>query len=314
MSKFQVLHDGIYCIDSGYEQDDYAAIYLLREGDEVAIIETATQHCLPRLLEVLTELAISYQQIKYVIATHIHLDHAGGGGAMMEIFDQARLIAHPRGAKHMIDPTKLIKASMAVYGEGTFKRLYGDIKAVDESRVDIADDGDIYTVGGRDLVFLDTPGHARHHFCIYDAKSKGIFSGDTFGTSYPVLHNLRHGLIPSSSPAHFDPEAMNNSLDKLLACQPDYMYLTHYGEIDQPVAKAVELKQWLSDMQDLCQKHNPVDEASRLALENALRQMTIDKLAGQVCCSEAELLTLLDTDIKLNAQGLAAWWETTLND
>ncbi len=313
MNKYQALHDGIYCVDSGYEQDNYAAIYLLREGDEVAVIETATRHSIPRLLEVLTDLGIGCQQIKYVIATHIHLDHAGGVGAMMELFDQARLIAHPRGAKHMIDPAKLIKGSMEVYGEDAFRSLYGDIKAVEESRVDIAEDGDIYAVGGRDLVFLDTPGHARHHFCIYDDKSKGIFSGDTFGISYPVLHNLKHGLIPSSSPAHFDPEAMNNSLDKLLACRPEYMYLTHYGEIDKPAAKAADLKQWLSDIQSLCQKLNPVDEASRLELEKALHQITVEKLAGQVSCSTTELLDLLRTDIRLNAQGLAIWWESTLN-
>ncbi len=313
MGEFETLREGIYCVDSGYEHSNYAAIYILREGDEVAVIETATQHCIPRLLRVLTELEISCQQIKYVIATHIHLDHAGGVGAMMEIFNRARLIAHPRGAKHMIDPAKLIKGSMEVYGEEAFRALYGDIKAVEESRIDIAEDGDKYAVGGRDLIFIDTPGHARHHFCIYDAKSKGIFSGDTFGISYPVLHNLKHGLIPSSSPTHFDPEAMLSSLDKLLAYQPEYIYLTHYGEVDQPAAKANDLKQWLYDIQDLCQKINPVDEVSRLELEDALRQMTVDKLAGQASCRETEILSLLRTDIKLNAQGLSFWWESMRN-
>ncbi|MCP3687121.1 MAG: MBL fold metallo-hydrolase [Gammaproteobacteria bacterium] len=311
MNDYRALRDGIYCVDSGYEQREYAAIYLLREGDEVAIIETATQHSIPRLLKVLSDLKISHQQIKYVIATHIHLDHAGGVSAMMAMFDQARLIAHPRGVKHMLDPEKLIKGSIEVYGEQTFRRLYGDIKPVDESRVDVAEDGDKFMLAGRELVFLDTPGHARHHFCIYDAKSRGIFSGDTFGISYPLLHNLKHGLIPSSSPTHFDPVAMNSSLDKLLAYQPEYIYLTHYGEIDQPAAKANELRQWLADLQDLCLKINPVDAASKLELKNALRHMTVDKLAGQVSCSEAELLALLGTDIKLNAAGLAIWWEST---
>ncbi len=309
MAIFQALTHGIYCIDSGYIQNQYCAIYLLIEGDEVAIIETGTSHTIDRVLSLLDNLRITPEQIKYVIPTHIHLDHVGGASGMMTLFGQARLIIHPRGARHVIDPTKLISGSISVYGESVFNRLYGDIKAIDESRIDIAEDRDSFSLGNRELIFIDTPGHARHHFCIYDAGSNGIFTGDTFGLSYPPIKNRPHGLMPSSSPVHFDADAMLTSIDRLLEFKPDSMYLTHFGQIDHPAEKASDLRQWVFDFVDLCEKIKPVDDASTVALEDALRQMAVDKLGNSVDISTDELLTLLSTDIKLDAQGLAIWWQ-----
>lgn len=313
MARYQALGHGIYCIDSGYVEDEFAAIYLIQEGDEVAIVETGTFHTIPNVLEVLAELDIKHSQIKYVIPTHIHLDHAGGASGMMALFDRARLIVHPRGARHMIDPSRLIAGSEAVYGEETFKRLYGEIKPIDENRVDIANDLDVFMLGNRKLVFIDTPGHAKHHFCIYDAQSKGIFTGDTFGLSYPPLKNRAHGLIPTSSPVDFNPEAMLNSVDRLLDFQPEHMYLTHFGVIDQPQDKIADFKLWITDYLALCERINPVDEATIFELEQALRQMTADKLGSSAACNEAELLALMSTDIRLNAQGLAIWWQARNN-
>ena len=313
MARFQALGHGIVCIDSGYVDNEYAAIYLIQEGDDVAIIETGTFHTIPNVLDVLSELDIKHSQIKYVIPTHIHLDHAGGASGMMALFDQARLIIHPRGARHMIDPSRLVAGSEAVYGEETFKRLYGEIKPIDEKRVDIANDLDVFALGNRELVFIDTPGHAKHHFCIYDAQSKGIFTGDTFGLSYPPLKNRAHGLIPTSSPVDFDPEAMLNSVDRLLDYQPERMYLTHYGDIDQPQKKIGDFKHWISDYLTLCERINPVNEVATLELEQALRQMTVEKLGATAGCNETELLALMSTDIRLNAQGLAVWWQARNN-
>lgn len=311
MPNYQDLSNGIYCIDSGYIRHEYAAIYLLQEADEVAIIETGTFHSIPNVLALMSDLGISNDQIKYVIPTHIHLDHAGGVSVMMDLFEQARLIVHPRGARHMIDPSRLVAGSMAVYGEEPFKRLYGEIKPVDEARVDIANDLDVYSLAGRELVFVDTPGHAKHHFCIYDAKSKGIFTGDTFGLSYPMFKNLPHGLIPTSSPVDFDPEALIKSVDRLLDYQPERMYLTHFGAVGQPEDKIGDFKLWVADYLMLCEKYNPVDEASTKTLEEALRRMTVDKLAGSIGCSEDELLALMSSDIRLSAQGLAIWWKAS---
>ncbi len=314
MPVYHSLNQGIYCVDAAFMRDELASLYLLQQGDEVAFIDTGTRHSLDNVLTTLKQLDIHHTQIKYVIPTHVHLDHAGGAGAMMELFDQARLIIHPRGAPHMIDPGKLIEGSISVYGEVLFRQLYGEIKPIDKARVDIAEDLDRYYLGGRELLFIDTPGHARHHFCIYDDQSQGIFTGDSFGLGYPPLKHLADGLIPTSSPVQFDPAALLASIDRLLSYQPKRMYLTHFGVIDQPAHRSIGLKRWITDYVALCEETNPLDAHSEQRLQNKLRDMLFGRLSGDTGLSEDELEYLLENDIKLNSQGLAIWWRTTHRD
>lgn len=309
MAYFEKYDNEVYRIDSGYMQDQFCAIYLVKEGDEVAIIETGTNHTVDRVLSVLSALGIDNQQIKYVIPTHIHLDHVGGASAMMNLFPQARLIIHPRGARHVIDPAKLVAGSIAVYGEDLFNRLYGEIRPIDENRIDIAGDLDVYKLGQRELLFIDTPGHARHHFCVYDAKSNGIFSGDTFGISYPAMKNLPNGLMPSTTPVQFDADALIESIDRLTSYKPDYVYLTHFGRLENPVTKAENLKQWIVDIVDVCKTVNPVDKLGTEKLEQSLRELAVNKISTDQDIDIEQIIKVLSTDIRLNAQGLAVWWQ-----
>jgi glyoxylase-like metal-dependent hydrolase (beta-lactamase superfamily II) len=312
MSVFDSLNDGIYCVDAAHMRDELASIYIMHEGDEVAIIETGTQYSLDNVLNTLSQLDIDQQQVKYVIPTHIHLDHAGGAGVMMEQFEQAQLIIHPRGARHMIDPARLVAGSIGVYGKKLFEQLYGEIKPVAEARINIAEDLDKYYLDDRELLFIDTPGHARHHFCIYDELSRGIFSGDSFGLCYPPLKKHPWGLIPTSSPVQFDPTALKNTIDRLVSFAPEQMFLTHFGVIDKPVERSVHLRQWIDDYLILCETINPVDTESEQKLEDELRKMIFDRISDSGL-SEGELRNILDTDIKLNSQGLAIWWRSIKN-
>jgi len=312
MSALNYLNDGVYCVDAAHMRDELASIYIMHEGDEVAIIDTGTQYSLDNVLNTLNQLDIDQQQVKYVIPTHIHLDHAGGAGVMMEQFEQAQLIIHPRGARHMIDPARLVAGSIGVYGEKLFEQLYGEIKPVDETRITIAEDLDKYYLGSRELLFIDSPGHARHHFCIYDELSRGIFSGDSFGLCYPPLKNHPWGLIPTSSPVQFDPIALKNTIDRLISYAPEQMFLTHFGVIDRPVERSIHLKQWIDEYLVLCETIAPVDIESESKLEHAMRKMIFDRLSDSGL-SEDELRHILDMDIKLNSQGLAVWWRSVQN-
>jgi len=312
MSALNYLNDGVYCVDAAHMRDELASIYIMHEGDEVAIIDTGTQYSLDNVLNTLNQLDIDKQQVKYVIPTHIHLDHAGGAGVMMEQFEQAQLIIHPRGARHMIDPARLVAGSIGVYGEKLFEQLYGEIKPVDETRITIAEDLDKYYLGSRELLFIDSPGHARHHFCIYDELSRGIFSGDSFGLCYPPLKNHPWGLIPTSSPVQFDPIALKNTIDRLISYAPEQMFLTHFGVIDRPVERSIHLKQWIDEYLVLCETIAPVDIESESKLEHAMRKMIFDRLSDSGL-SEDELRHILDMDIKLNSQGLAVWWRSVQN-
>jgi len=310
MPVYDKLHDGIYCVDAAHVREQLAAIYILLEGEDVAIIDTGTCHSLENVQSTLAHLGIDNSQVRYVIPTHIHLDHAGGAGAMMQLFEQSRLIIHPRGARHMIDPDRLVKGSMAVYGETLFRQLYGEITPIDTDRVDIANDLDCYYLANRELLFIDTPGHASHHFCIYDDQSQGIFSGDTFGLAYPPVKHHPRGLIPTSSPVQFNPDTLLSSIDRLMSYQPKWMYLTHYGVIDQPFERSVGLKQWISEYVGLCEQVDPQDSEAEQRLEFEMRDMIFSKLSDDVSLDQDNLGYLLNTDIKLNSQGLSIWWRS----
>jgi glyoxylase-like metal-dependent hydrolase (beta-lactamase superfamily II) len=311
MAEFAALAHGIYCIDALYVKPGVASIYLLQEADEVAIIETGTYYSVSNVLATLTELGIAKSRVKYVIPTHVHLDHAGGAGEMMQQFSQASLIIHPRGARHMIDPQKLIAGTIGVYGEETFNRLYGSIEPIPEARVEIAQDLARFDIGSRELVFFDTPGHARHHFCIYDEVSNGVFTGDTFGISYEPMKQLDRGLIPTTPPVQFDPPALHHSISRIMSFNPARLYLTHYGEFINPAAQVSSFNQWIDDYVDLCRQLDSTAADYETSLEHALQNLILEELAGS---DDAVLRRILQTDIRLNAQGLAHWRRSTQHD
>jgi len=177
----------IHTLDALYYQPELASIHLLVSNDRVAIIDTGTQYSVPQVEDSLSKLSLDYRNVDYVVLTHIHLDHAGGAGALMALCENATLVVHPRGARHMVDPAKLVAGASAVYGEEEFGRLYGDITPVDAHRIVEPQDGEIIDFAGRPLLFLDSPGHASHHHCIVDINSHSVFTGDTLGIAYPAL-------------------------------------------------------------------------------------------------------------------------------
>ena len=308
MAEYVALAHDVYCIDALYVKPQVAAIYLLQQADEVAIIETGTYYSVPNVLATLAELGIAKSQVKYVIPTHVHLDHAGGAGEMMRQFEQASLIIHPRGARHMIDPQKLIAGTIDVYGEAAFNQLYGSIEPIAEARVELAPDLACFDVGGRELIFIDTPGHARHHFCIYDQVSDGVFTGDTFGISYAPMKQLARGLIPTTPPVQFDPPALQQSISRIMSFNPSRLYLTHYGEFVDPAAQVSSFNQWIDEYVDLCRQMDSSAAGYARSLEQALQGLILKGLAGD---DNAMLGRILQTDIRLNAQGLAHWRNNT---
>ena len=309
MAEYAALKHGIYCIDALYVQPSVASIYLLREGEEVAIIETGTYHSVNNVLATLEALNIAKSQVKYVIPTHVHLDHAGGASELMKHFNEASLIIHPRGAIHMIDPQKLISGTVGVYGEEKYKQLYGTIEPIPEDRIIVAEDLTRFELSNRELVFFDTPGHARHHFCIYDQASDGIFTGDTFGISYAVMKQLDRGLIPTTPPTQFDPQALHESVARIMSFSPTRLYLTHYGEFENPAAQVASFNQWIDAYVELSGRVNPTLPETDKAFETALGEMILSGLGGSD--AHGEIAGVLKTDIRLNAQGLSHWWRNT---
>lgn len=305
---YQDLPHGITCIDTLLHRPGLAACYLIQEGDVAGLIDTGTNHTVPYILELLKRKGIPHQNLKYIMPTHVHLDHAGGTGKLMQEFPDARLLIHPRGARHMIDPTALKAGVIDVYGEETYNRTYGELLPVDADRVQSVEDGFTLDFNGRPLVFLDTPGHARHHYCVFDAKSRGFFTGDTFGASYPELNQGRKRFIfPPTTPIHFDPPVWKTSLDRLMTFKPDRIYVTHYGMHLEPESLAIQLRESLNEYVAIAEdlKRSPYREPR---ISEALMNYSVNVLLDSGCGLSREAIEkVLAADMSLNAQGLDHW-------
>jgi glyoxylase-like metal-dependent hydrolase (beta-lactamase superfamily II) len=308
-SRFNVsnIADGISVIDSGYFSKDFAAIYLLRQGNEVAIIETGNKYSATNVQKALEIDGLSFSDVAYIIPTHVHLDHAGGAGELMNRCVNAQLIVHPRGARHMIDPSKLIAGAIAVYGETNYKKLYGEVTPIESTRVIEADDNCVINFNGRELKFIDTPGHARHHFCIWDEMTGSMFTGDTFGISYREFDKGNEVYIfPSTSPVQFDPEALIKSIEKLITYKPQRVCLTHFSAIE-PTNKVVDqLIDGINFLSYLAKEYTVREKAEEIIhnemmsyLLNGLKKISVDDLDF---CRDR-----LKFDVEINTQGLIYW-------
>ena len=301
------LDFGVTCIDAGYIEPGIACFYLLGRDGEYAVIETGTSHSLAALEQCLSHKGISDQQLRYVIPTHVHLDHAGGAGTIMARFPAARLLVHPRGARHLVDPSRLVESSMQVYGEQAFHRMYGEITPIPVDRVREMEDGESVTLGNSVLEFRHTRGHADHHFCVWDAHSQGWFSGDMFGISYDFLRFADGDFVlPATTPTQFNPALFVESVELLARYQPQRMYLTHYGELSYDAkAKRLLLAQ-VSSYQEIAVEHAQNHDA----LKSAVLDCTLEALRPLLPEGDADRYReRLTMDAELNAQGLEIWWQ-----
>lgn len=302
------LDHGITVIDTGFVRPRFDAAFLIVENGHAAYVDTGPNAAVPRLLAALDSVGLERSAVDFVIPTHVHLDHAGGAGLLMRELPNARMLIHPRGARHMIDPTALMEGVRAVYGVEVANRDYGELVPVPEERVTTTGDGMVVSLGGRPLRFIDTPGHAKHHHCIWDEASRGWFTGDTFGLAYPELHTPRGPyVVPATAPIQFDPKALHESVARLLAQGPALMYLTHYGAVANPEVLAVQFLAQVDAMVDIARELAQVADRHE-QLKRAFADIYIGELRR--CGStlpESSLREALATDIELNAQGLGAW-------
>ena len=305
------LDHGVYAIDTAFHCDHFDAAYLLVHEGRAAFIDTGTNHAVPRLLAALDALGVAPEAVERVIPTHVHLDHAGGAGLLMSRLPNARMLVHPRGAPHMIDPARLWAGATAVYGEEEMARSYGTLVPVPAERVDVSHDGMSINLAGRPPLLADTPGHARHHHCIWDAASRGWFTGDTFGLSYREFDTAAGPwIVPTSTPVHFDPLALKASIERLLSFEPGCMYLTHYSRVgsggDVPRLGRLLLS-LLAEMTALGRSLQHADDRHE-ALKRGQLDIFSRSLRAHGCpFTDAQLAALLSIDLELNAQGMAVW-------
>jgi glyoxylase-like metal-dependent hydrolase (beta-lactamase superfamily II) len=309
-----IQHDhGIVTLDADYLRPGLAAIHLIIENGRAAIVDTGTNQSVPMVLAELKGLGLKPADVEYVIVTHVHLDHAGAAGALLQNCPQAKLVAHPKGARHLIDPAKLVAGSIAVYGREHFLALYGEIVPVPAERVIEADDGFQLDFQGRVFSFIDTPGHARHHYCIHDSASNSLFTGDTFGISYREFDvdadgQTRPFIFPTTTPVQFEPDALHASIDRLVALKADAAFLTHYSRITGLAELAPKLHELIDEFVALTRAAPGEGQARHDWLKQAVETSLMRRLRAHGCTlDDAVCKHLLANDVELNTQGLLVW-------
>ena len=299
---------GIHTIDTGFVRPQFDAAYLIVENGRAAFVDCGTNHSVPRMLDALTAAGLAATDVDWLILTHVHLDHAGGAGELIAQLPNAKLVVHPRGARHMIDPSKLWAGASTVYGEAVMERTYGRLRPIPAARVVEAPDGHVVDLAGRALRCLDTPGHAMHHLAVYDARANVCFTGDVFGLSYRDFDTAEGpSILPTTSPVQFDPPALHASIDRLLTLRPTAMYLTHYGRVERVGKLAGDLHVQIDAMVALAHAANERTDRHAVLVASLTELYASRAQAHGWARGRAALCQLLGMDIELNAQGLEVW-------
>lgn len=278
-----------------------SAAYLILD-EKITLIETGSALSHDLLIASMARLDVQPEDLAYVIVTHVHLDHAGGAGPMMEKATNAKLVVHPRGARHMIDPSKLWAGASQVYGE-QIAALFGFVSAVDETRILVRDHLDTLTIGKRTLTFFDSPGHAKHHFTIHDPLSNAVYAGDALGIRYRECFTGWdfEWIMPSTSPIDFDPAAVHRTAAMLQEVPFEWVYHTHFGKSPKQEAIA-QTERGADAMADVIARVYTPGVTVEAVVE-ALRSWVVQDLTGQGFTPGTNV-DVLDIDVILDALGL----------
>jgi glyoxylase-like metal-dependent hydrolase (beta-lactamase superfamily II) len=219
------LASGVDFVDLNFlGRPEIIATAILHGTAGVALIDPGPTTTIPSLTTALSRKGIRFEDVRQILLTHIHLDHAGAVGSIVEKFPHIDVMVHERGAPHMVDPSKLLSSAGRLYGQD-MDRLWGEVKPVPRERLTVVDGGETVTVAGREIKIAYTPGHASHHVSYFDSASRVAFVGDTAG--------IRRGsgtyVMPPTPPPDIDIEAWHDSEKKILAWDPDTLFITHFG-------------------------------------------------------------------------------------
>ena len=304
---------GVTTVDAEYVHAGFASVHVLERAGRAMLIDSGTNHSVPLVLRALTEVGLAAGDVDWLFLTHVHLDHAGGAGELLARLPRARVLVHPRGAPHLIDPARLEAATIAVYGQAAYRRLYGALLPIPADRVQTTKDGERVPLGGSALTILHTPGHALHHQILFEPEAGAVFTGDTFGLSYQELETAAGPfIVPTTTPTQFDPPQLLESIRRIVDLSPAAAYLTHFGRVTGVARLGEALREQIEQFVELARAQaaegRPADRQPRIRA--ALRDyLTARAAAHGLTEPGATVDRVLGSDLDLNAQGLVAWLE-----
>ena len=304
----QPLGRGVFLIDTLYLRPGLAASHLVVDDGRAAFVDTGAAPAAPRLLAALDEIGIAREQVDYLFLTHVHLDHAGGAGQLMQALPNARAVLHPRGAPHLIDPTRLIAGSIQVYGEARYRQLYGEIIPIPAERVIVVEDRQRLPLGRRTFEFVDAPGHARHHHCPVDLDHREVYSGDNFGICYREFDTGRGPfMLPTTTPVQFEPEVLHATIDRLMSYRPERIFQTHFGPVTDLERLARDLHAALHELVRIARVHARASDRRVRIEQEMFDYFTVQLDAHGYSGDLARRHAFIDDDVRLNTAGLEVW-------
>lgn len=309
-ARLTTLDDGIVAVDTEYLRPLQDASHLIVEKGGAAFVDTGTNDSVPLLLDALRQQDLEPGDVDFVFLTHIHLDHAGGAGLLMQQLPNAQCVIHPRGAPHMVSPERLIKGTEAVYGAERTREMYGEIRPIDERRVIVVEDEQWIDLNGRQMQVLFTEGHARHHYCLNDPASRGVFTGDSFGISYRELDTAAGEFIyPTTTPASFDPPEAHKAVDRIMGCEPEQLYLTHYSRVRNLDRLAADMHSGIDAFENMALENRGAENRLEV-IESAMYEYLATRLIEHGFKGNRDAIrSVIDIDVTLNSAGLVAWLE-----
>jgi glyoxylase-like metal-dependent hydrolase (beta-lactamase superfamily II) len=302
---YPAVADGIRVIDTGMAgQRELNAVYVI-EGDEPCLVESGPGADVPAVLRALGAIGIGASDLAHIVVTHIHVDHAGGAGALLDRFPAARVWVHERGAPHLADPSRLIASTARTYGEARMHALYGDTEPCPAERLVAIADGRRIPLGRRGLDVVHTPGHASHHVALHETSTGAMFTGEAIGSHLPWADCYR----PALPPPEVDVDGALESIERMRERQPTTLLTSHFGPIGDPAegfARGAErIRAWAGTVRDRLDRApgTTIDELEDELLTQAQTEYETD--SGRPF--DRDRYDAIGS-IRMNAEGLARYW------
>lgn len=298
------LGNDVYLMDTlmgGYDQ--VTSAYLIRSS-RPCLVETGAAKSADTVMEQMLALGVGPNDLATVVVTHIHLDHAGGVGDFARAFPNAQIVVHERGARHLVDPSRLLASAHRVFGEA-MDRLFGDLLPTPAERiVALGDLGAIDLGDGRRLDSFHNPGHASHHVGLIDSETGDLYTGDAAGVYVPETKDVR----PATPPPEFDLDLALSSMRAMAERQPTRLLFSHYGpvtEVEETLsASEAELHAWVETVREARGISDDLDHAIAMVAEKSRARYPLIYADDALAQKQEEL-----SGVAANVNGIWRWLE-----